>query len=87
MKKIQFSKIKKSSIINPLVAHSGKTAEAIFNKIKNKHGEVTHNEILSYMKKQGSSLKFNVKDPDKKYNIRELNSLVNKYPGFFKKTF
>ncbi|CAG8753920.1 26267_t:CDS:1, partial [Gigaspora rosea] len=64
---------KKSTIINPPVAHSGKTAEAIFNEIKNKHGEVTHNEILSYMKKQGSSLIFDVKDPDKKYNVRELN--------------
>ncbi|CAG8777609.1 15326_t:CDS:1, partial [Dentiscutata heterogama] len=62
-------------IINPPVAHSGKTAEAIFNERKNEHGEVTHNEILSYsiMKKQGLSLKFNVKDPDKKYNVRELN--------------
>ncbi|CAG8489319.1 15138_t:CDS:2 [Gigaspora rosea] len=65
------SKIKKKPI-----AHSGKTAQEIFDEIKNANGEVTYNEILNYMKKNGSSLRFNVDGvKDKIYQTFQSASL------------
>ncbi|CAG8847264.1 3064_t:CDS:1, partial [Gigaspora margarita] len=40
------------------VAYSGKTAQQIFNEIKNSQGEVTNEEILNYMRKNRSTLRF-----------------------------
>lgn len=42
----------------PTIAYSGKTAQEIFDEIKNAKGEVTSKEIFKYMRKNRSTLVF-----------------------------
>ncbi|CAG8451867.1 5664_t:CDS:2, partial [Gigaspora rosea] len=61
-------------------AHSGKTAQEIFDEIKNANGQVTNKEILNYMQKNGSTLKFKdeLEDSMDPFISLNLQTLKNK---------